>query len=312
MRDKRKVWGMRIPGLKAFKSSRRRLRARFSDHALILGYHRIAKVVDDPYRMCVSPEHFAEHLEVLKLRKRPVSLSRLTKELQDGGTLSRKVVVTFDDGYLDVLENARSLLEQYGIPASVFVVTGSPGQVFWWDRLEAVYLYHPELEGQRAASPRDLLLKEYRKLKEADPDIRDELITEMELLADSGVAGSDLPRSMTAREIHQLIAGSLIEVGSHSSSHPWLGSLSLAQQREDISKSKSCLEEILGQKITSFSYPNGSVSKSTASIVEQLGFQYACTSFQDGVRKRTNPFFLPRIWVPDIDGEEFERWLSNW
>jgi peptidoglycan/xylan/chitin deacetylase (PgdA/CDA1 family) len=312
VRDKRKVCGLRIPGLKAIRSSGRRLYARFSDHALILGYHRIAKVADDPYRICVSPGHFAEHLEVLKLRTRPVSLSRLAKDLQEDRPLSRKVVVTFDDGYLDVLENANPLLEQYGIPASVFLVTGSLGQVFWWDRLEAAYSYHPELEGQLAASPRDLLLKEYRTLKGTDPDARDRLITEMEVLAGSGEARGELPRSMTAQEIQQLNAGSLIEVGSHSTSHPWLGSLSLAKQREDISKSKSCLEEILGQKVTSFSYPNGSVTKTTASVVQQLGFQCACTSSQDGVRKSSHLFHLPRIWVPDVNGEEFERWLSNW
>ena len=45
----------------------------------------------------------------------------------------RAVVVTFDDGYVDVLETAYPLLARYEIPATVFVVSGCLGKRFWWD-----------------------------------------------------------------------------------------------------------------------------------------------------------------------------------
>jgi hypothetical protein len=86
---------MRFPGLKLFKRSGRRLLTRFSDHALILGYHRIAKVDDDPYRICVSPQEFESQLEIIKRYSHPISLSEMVGNLQRGVILKRTVVLDF-------------------------------------------------------------------------------------------------------------------------------------------------------------------------------------------------------------------------
>jgi peptidoglycan/xylan/chitin deacetylase (PgdA/CDA1 family) len=293
---------------------------------MILGYHRVAKVNQDKYGTCVSPDHFAEQMEVLKRRAQTISLDQLASDIRIGQIPGRKIVVTFDDGYRDFFQQAKPILEKFDIPATVFVVTGFLGQVFWWDRLESALSLNPDLtnhqglaawfdiENSEPVDPSlDLVLPAYRKLKNATPDQIDKKIAEIESIAGFEYSGQDFPdRSMTAEELKKIASSDLIDVGSHSASHPWLAKISHEEQYEEISKSKSDLEEILGKRITSFSYPNGSVSQNTASIVEQLGFLCACSSYPDVVTKSSHLYQLPRLWVQDVDGDRFERWLSGW
>ena len=110
---------------------------------MILMYHRIAEERFDPWNLCVTPENFSQQLEVLKSSGLNVMhLHELAASLSSGKIPKRSVVLTFDDGYLDNLENGRPILERYGIPATVFVASGylaSEGE-FWWDAMERVLL----------------------------------------------------------------------------------------------------------------------------------------------------------------------------
>ena len=73
---------MRIPGLKTAKKFSRWVQARVLGGALILGYHRVTNVARDEYEICVSPDHFAEQMEVLSRYAHPISLSKLGKHLK--------------------------------------------------------------------------------------------------------------------------------------------------------------------------------------------------------------------------------------
>jgi peptidoglycan/xylan/chitin deacetylase (PgdA/CDA1 family) len=124
---------MRTPGVKAARMTARWLRSRLSGRAIILGYHRIADVEGDARSMCVSQHNFQEQLEALRRMAHPISLTMLVRGLREGGLPPRAVAITFDDGYVDVLEHACPLLEQHQMPASVFITTGYLGSSFPWD-----------------------------------------------------------------------------------------------------------------------------------------------------------------------------------
>ncbi len=120
-------------------------RRQFETRALILLYHRVTEVDVDPWSLCVTPQHFAEHLEVLHGYAQPVSLQELGQVLHARSFRKlprRSVIVTFDDGYADNLYHAKPLLDRYGVPATVFVTTGAIGREreFWWDELERLLL----------------------------------------------------------------------------------------------------------------------------------------------------------------------------
>ena len=124
------------------RSASRQTGSSAAPKALILMYHRVAKGGVDPWSLCVSPEHFAQHLEVLRKYTQPMRLQEFLVALDSGNIARNTSVVTFDDGYADNLLNAKPLLERYNIPATVFLTTGYLGQnrEFWWDELERILL----------------------------------------------------------------------------------------------------------------------------------------------------------------------------
>ena len=103
------------------RSGARRLVGRPSTDTLVLLYHRIASPSVDPWRLSVSPAHFAEHLAVIKRMGRAMPLRELATALRSGRRLRDAIVVTFDDGYADNLRAARPILDRHDVPATVFV-----------------------------------------------------------------------------------------------------------------------------------------------------------------------------------------------
>jgi peptidoglycan/xylan/chitin deacetylase (PgdA/CDA1 family) len=88
----------------------------------ILCYHRFGGA---PGRMSVSPARFAQQLDWLARNGWHVlRLAQLAGFLQGREPLPRRsVVITMDDGYESVLQQALPLLRKHGYPATLFVYT---------------------------------------------------------------------------------------------------------------------------------------------------------------------------------------------
>jgi peptidoglycan/xylan/chitin deacetylase (PgdA/CDA1 family) len=295
------------------------LRARTHGGAVILLYHRVARPVHDPFGLCVSPENFMAHMEILQQMAFPTPLGALSA--RTSGIEPRSVAVTFDDAYEDVLTHALPVLETFGIPATVFAVSGILGSSFWWDRMTCIPipLIIEYLQGSgyaRAArggtKPRSALTGLHGHLLPLAPDARDQILDR--LLA--GISRKpELPRTLTPEELRHLAASEMVEIGAHTQTHPNLAALEGAHQEVEVRKSQRVLAEILGAPVTSFSYPFGTFAhfdRATARVVERNGFERACTAEPGVVTRGTDPFSLPRLWVEDWKGEEFRKRLSAW
>jgi peptidoglycan/xylan/chitin deacetylase (PgdA/CDA1 family) len=120
----------------------------------ILMYHAIARVADDPNRICVSPQRFEAQMRYLKRRGlRGTSVREL---LQVVGTKRAEGLVglTFDDGYENFLYNAVPILERFGFSATVFTVSGMLGGENSWDERPRMRLLGAE--GIREAAKRGM------------------------------------------------------------------------------------------------------------------------------------------------------------
>lgn len=337
--------------MKKWSRAKQLIKNRFAPHALILMYHRITSLENDPYLLAVTPEHFADQLEVIRECTSPISLRQLKQALMERRFPNRAVVITFDDGYADNLHNAKPLLERYEIPATVFVASGKVGKPyeFWWDELDRLVLQPgslpPQLKLGSNGPTREWSLGEAATYSNSDymrhkhwhveceniPTDRHRLFQDLynwlqaateadkwcileELAAQSGAepTGRDSHRALTAQELRILAGGGLIEIGAHTMSHPLLASLPVGEQRNQIQRSKEILDEILKVFVTSFAYPHGSYTQETITILRESGFICACTSDPSAVWQNASSFELPRLGVRDWDQNTFKRWLRWW
>ena len=133
----------------------------------ILLYHRVS---DDPDPLAVPPARFRAQMELLAAEGyRVVDLTEAVALLDAGEGPPRTVGLTFDDGFVDVRDEALPILAEHGFRATVFVATGvidgrrtfpwyrdSQPQVLAWDdvvaldrdgvlRFEAHTVSHPSL-----------------------------------------------------------------------------------------------------------------------------------------------------------------------
>jgi peptidoglycan/xylan/chitin deacetylase (PgdA/CDA1 family) len=103
-----------------------------------------------------------------------------------------------------------------------------------------------------------------------------------------------------------------IECGAHSYSHPQLDTLSIASARREVFHSKEVLENRLGRRITSFSYPHGYYSKAVRRLVQEAGYTSACGVKHAMSGTADDHFSLARIIIrPDRDADEFGALLKG-
>jgi peptidoglycan/xylan/chitin deacetylase (PgdA/CDA1 family) len=269
-------------------------------------YHRVTELSSDPQLLCVSQQNFAQHLQVIREHDRAIQIRALGQALQSANRGQCAVLVTFDDGYADNLYNAKPLLEQYDVPATVFVTTGYLGskREFWYDDLERILLHNRPLpdilrlrvrehyqewqvgsvpDGAQSGDPSH---NGWNISRADDPTVRHRLYRSifhmlfplpdeerqnvLEYLASwAGMDTSQRPthRTLSANELVRLADGGLIEIGAHTVTHPVLAAVPLGIQKEEISQSKTHLEKVLGCHVTSFAYPFGGRSHYTEETV---------------------------------------------
>lgn len=106
---------------------------RLREAPMILMYHGVAQVLEDPNLFCVSPSRFAEQMDWLERHgQRGVSISELVDAMR-AGRARGLVGLTFDDGYLSVLEAALPELKRRGFGASAYIISDRLGGTNEWD-----------------------------------------------------------------------------------------------------------------------------------------------------------------------------------
>lgn len=299
---------MRLRGLGRLKAQYARLRGQLTPGPVVLLYHRVAPLPQDPHLLTVTPAHFEEHLLALRQDFSVVSLGEMTKQLACGKHLGSVVAMTFDDGYADNAETALPLLAKHGIPATFYLATGFVGTAHeqLQDDLERLLLRSPQgpdrlhlmvggkplgwamrlreaeqeiaspvakwnIESRTDPTPRHRAHREiHGMLRAAPPAERERVLEQLRCqCGDPGPARST-HRAMSWDQARQIAACELTDLGAHTVNHPYLSALPAKEQRAEILGSKQTVEEQIGQPVTSFAYPYGTRLSYTAQTIGLL------------------------------------------
>jgi peptidoglycan/xylan/chitin deacetylase (PgdA/CDA1 family) len=328
----------------------RRIARHAAPKALILLYHRVKAKAFDPQLLSVTPDHFAEHMQIIRQQYHPLRLESLRKRQAFNLWPPKSVLITFDDGYADNFHQARAILEAADLPSTVFVTSSMVGtrRKYWWDTLEQIFLVvaqlppHLEIEinhqkyrfefeeigaqtvagswnvlnGTRPTTRQKAYLRFMQDFHNLDVETREHAISE--LAGWAGLEAEDAAeenRAVTADELRALPKNGLIDIGAHTANHPSLSALSQEAQRREILGSKMDLENILDRPVPTFAYPYGErrdYTPDTSRLVREAGFVCACANFVGQVTAFNDPYQLPRCIVRDWDGDTFTRQLKDW
>ncbi|HEY5052050.1 MAG TPA: polysaccharide deacetylase family protein [Solirubrobacterales bacterium] len=286
---------------------------------LILLYHRIAEPPSDPWQLAVTPRTFERHLRLLSSQCRVLTLSEMFEAARRGRIPDRAVAITFDDGYVDNLEEGLPLLEKYGTPATIYIATGyvdSPGR-FWWDELQDLIAgagprpdsMEMALGGIRIAAPtatererrHTLLSVVHPVLRASSPRMIQLALERIREWAGGetgtgGIDGDPSRRPMTREELERLSQSPLIELGPHTSTHPSMVALTADVGRDEVESSQRYLEELTGSPPAGFSYPFGDNNPAARRAARACGFQYAVgVRWDTPVTAAARRFELPRL-----------------
>lgn len=111
-------------------------------------------------------------------------------------------------------------------------------------------------------------------------------------------AGSELTRLATAADV-RAAAEEGLDIGSHTATHRWLPSLSDAEVREELLRSRDDLEDLLDRPITSFAYPMGGVTPAVRDLVADAGYRTAITTERGRNAVGQDPILLRRAFAFD-------------
>jgi len=250
---------------------------------LVVMYHNV--LPDDAAKVNVRQicqSDFRKQLLYLKKRYTVVSLSDF---FLDGG-INNRIAITLDDGLVNNLRFALPVLEEVQVPATVFVCTPHLiGQhVLWPDALEVTchHLHEPiEFDGEQFL--RKGLFHFNQKgerlvhcIKHLSLDEKWEFIHQLAKRMGKKpweeAQWENHCRVMNAGEIKSLSQSPFIEIGSHCIAHSNLEWMSDEETLHELSASKKFLEGIIGKKVVSLAFPDGSYSGRTVELAQQARY----------------------------------------
>jgi peptidoglycan/xylan/chitin deacetylase (PgdA/CDA1 family) len=178
-------------------------------------------------------------------------LDELAQRLDTGRLPKKCFCLTVDDGYRDFADVAHPLLQQFDVPATVFLTTDfvDAGLWQWWDRVEFAF--------EKLSRPAAGAFVE--RLKSLPQVERLQHLEELELqLADPlPPAPPERFAAMGWEQVRRLAALG-VEFGAHTVTHPILSQLSTEEEvRAEIHGSIEALASATGEPVRSFAFPNG-------------------------------------------------------
>ncbi|MBC7490377.1 MAG: polysaccharide deacetylase family protein [Glaciimonas sp.] len=274
----------------------------------ILIYHRVLAKKDPLFPEELDAVEFDNQIRMLKSCFKVIPLIDAVRYAKAGTLPPRVACITFDDGYADNVEVALPILRRHGVSATFFVATGFlDGGRMWNDTIielvrgtasnafDATSLglgFYPIITIQQRQVAISSLIRQLKYLSFEDRATQVNRLCEI----DKTILPSNL--MMNSYQVRELRDNGM-DIGGHTVRHPILARLPPMQARDEILHGKERLQEIIGEPVRLFAYPNGKpkndYKQEHVEMVRKLGFEAAVTTSWGAQKQIDDLFQLPRF-----------------
>ena len=273
----------------------------WSSDGVILCYHNVVPDGDsgpgNGLGLHMPRTNFERQVHWLTRHYDVVSLEEVVARRARGASLRGVAALTFDDGYAGVFTHAWPLLQQLGVPATVFVVANAPEERegFWWD--------HPAVQSGHSAAQRE----EWLTILRGDHDAI--------LRAAGGTNGAaPLPPALRPADWDTIAraARAGLGIGAHSATHRALPALDASELQLEIVAAREIVKRHTGVTPQYFAYPYGLWNERLRESVRAAGYRAAFTLDHGRSAWATSAWSLPRVNVPaGIGDAAFQAWTAG-
>lgn len=256
---------------------------------MILLYHNVIPDDSPPERwsagQAVLQSAFERQIKWLVKHHHVVSLSEYVLGLQQPGFLkSSPVAVTFDDGFRVAFQCAVPFLIEMSVPVTIFMTTGhlENEELLWFSYIKALCFENSYTSirvnqhdfSLQTMEQRIIAFDELRALARTSNDSSDycRQLSETYPLDPDVTA---LYAGMTHEQIMMAGQSGILDLGSHTVTHPYLTQVSRETQEKEIVESRRILSELSGRHIRYFAYPGGEYNRDTLELVKTAGYEAA-------------------------------------
>lgn len=289
---------------------------------------------------------FYEQITYLKKHYHFITMEMLIDSIENNSSLPDKsVLLTFDDAYSDHFKYVFPFLDKHKIQGSFFppvkaitehtvldvnkihfilasendkskIISEIKNELnkFRKDyKLESYSFYYDKLAQSNRFDSADIIFIKRLLQVELEESLR-KIITNNLFEKIVGIDEVSFSRElyMDVEQI-QCMNRNGMHIGSHGYDHYWLGSLTYENQKKEIEKSLSFLNQI-GSDITNWTmcYPYGNYNETTIKLLAEYNCKIALTTEVDIANLDTNnKFKLPRLDTNDIPKDR-ESLTNDW
>jgi peptidoglycan/xylan/chitin deacetylase (PgdA/CDA1 family) len=237
-----------------------------------------------------SIDEFKLQMKFLKKILIFITADEFVSKIKEKKTFKKKeCLLTIDDGYRNIICNILPVLEEWQIPALIFINDAHIRETkwLWFNRFHALRL-RGEVTLERLQDFAQLNLKETNALLEewGAPDANSTTSkTEQELFD-----------GMNEKELSQLCTHPLITIGGHTSAHLRMPNETNEVLLKDIKDNKTYLEQFTGYPLQHFAYPEGFTDQRSSAIVSECGYRYGYMA-TPVKPKQVDLLAIPRIGI---------------
>lgn len=233
-----------------------------------------------------------------------VTIEEGRKRMRSNVSTRPYVNFSVDDCYRDTYEQVVPLFRRHGVPVTLFVTTGIPDGTMAMSGagLEDTILNRDEIivDGHRITTDTaERKMTAYSAL-EARWDGPKSHVFYARFCKENGLDAEALhwKHAITWDMLEELAHDPLVEIGSHTVSHPRVSALGPEEARRELTDSRKRLQEKLGLPIKDFAFPYGRLkdcSPRDFEIARLAGYESVSTTTKGLIRSGNSSFVLPRI-----------------